>query len=364
VDQVVAGDVLSLFRRKRILLTGDTGFKGSWLGLWLSMLGADVVGYSLPPEIEKAHFVTSGIDGYIHHVDGDIRDLDALRQLFGEFQPEFLFHLAAQSLVGHSYRDPKLTFDTNIGGSVNILEMVRRTPSVRSAIYVTSDKCYQNKEWIWGYRENDELGGHDPYSASKAAAEVIFSSYYNSFLSGRQSLGIASVRSGNVIGGGDWSVDRIVPDAIKALLEGRPVVVRNPLSVRPWQHVLDPLFGYLFLSGRLYESPRRFSGSWNFGPEHRSIKTVLQLAEKIIFLWGHGELQVLEKKEGLHEATMLRLNVDKALSELQWVPLWDFDTAVGCTVEWYRCFRQSDATARISMEQIRKYMEDRNDRRC
>jgi CDP-glucose 4,6-dehydratase len=224
-------EISKVFSGKKVLVTGHTGFKGSWLSLWLNELGADVSGYALPPKHEDDHFNLLGLNKLIYHFEGDIRDLSSLQHVFDEVQPEFLFHLAAQPLVRYSYQEPKITFDTNIGGSVNILECVRNTPSLKSVIYVTSDKCYQNKEWVWGYRENDELGGRDPYSASKAAAELIFSSYVDSFFKNREGFGIASVRAGNVIGGGDWSLDRIVPDSIKSLKNGQPITIRNPLNV-------------------------------------------------------------------------------------------------------------------------------------
>jgi CDP-glucose 4,6-dehydratase len=359
---VVAGH-LSVFNNKRILVTGDTGFKGSWLCLWLHMLGADIIGYSLRPDNEACHFNTSELSKYISHIDGDIRDMESLKKVFRDFQPEFLFHLAAQSLVRASYSDPKLTFDTNVGGSVNILELVRDSSSLRSVIYVTSDKCYKNREWVWGYRENDELGGHDPYSASKAAAEIVFGAYYDSFFSKRLDLGIASVRAGNVIGGGDWSVDRIVPDTIRAILNNKPVIIRNPSSIRPWQHVIEPLYGYLLLAANLHANPKEFSGSWNFGPESLSIRTTRELAEKMISFWGKGEVRLKRKKGDLHESRLLRLYIDKAMTELKWRPKWDFNTTVKLTVQWYKYFSHSRSTLSISKEQINKYMEDCNDRR-
>ena len=257
---------LSIFSGKRVLVTGDTGFKGSWLCLWLRELQADVVGYALPPKTNEDLFNLLGLEKFIHHIAGDIRDLEGLQLVFDEFQPEYLFHLAAQSLVRLSYKEPKLTFDTNVGGSVNVLEAVRATTSLRSVIFVTSDKCYRNKEWIWGYRENDALGGHDPYSSSKAAAELVLSAYQDSFFNNRKALGVASVRAGNILGGGDWAKDRLVPDIIKSLRQDTPIILRNPGATRPWQHVLDPLFGYLLLASRLYTSPQAFAGPFNFGP--------------------------------------------------------------------------------------------------
>jgi len=354
---MVINDALSIFKGKRVLVTGDTGFKGSWLGLWLSELGADVLGFSLPPERGNDHFNEIGLDKVIKHIDGDIRDLAQLQSVFDEFQPEFLFHLAAQSLVRFSYDQPKLTFDTNVAGSVNILEAVRATPSLRSVIYVTSDKCYKNKEWIWGYRENDELGGRDPYSASKAAAEIVFSAYIDSFFSKQEGLGVASVRAGNVIGGGDWALDRIVPDSIKALQTKQPIILRNPSSTRPWQHVLEPLSGYLLLAAKLYESPKEFLGSWNFGPRGESIRTVEDLAKRIVSFWGEGELQVKAQDNAVHEARLLCLNCDKAQQSLGWHPRWDFDRAVDETVSWYKQVFFGEPGLTVSRRQIKDYME-------
>ena len=354
---MVTNEALSIFKGKRVFVTGDTGFKGSWLGLWLSELGADVVGFALPPERKNDHFNEISLDKVIKHVDGDIRDLAQLKRVVDEFQPEFLFHLAAQSLVRYSYDEPKLTFDTNIAGSVNILEMVRTTPSLRSVIYVTSDKCCKNKEWIWGYRENDELGGRDPYSASKAAAEIVFSAYMTSFFEKQEGLGIASVRAGNVIGGGDWALDRIVPDSIKALQANQPIVLRNPSSTRPWQHVLEPLSGYLLLAAKLYDNPKEFLGAWNFGPGGESIRTVNDLSERIVSGWGKGELKVNTEANAVHEARLLHLNCDKAQQSLNWHPRWDFDRAVDETVAWYKRVFLGEPALDVSRQQIKDYTE-------
>lgn len=348
---------LDFYKGKRVLVTGDTGFKGSWLSLWLRELGAEVAGYSLAPVAQDDHFNLLGLGNMIRHTTGDIRDLAALEAAFGDFKPEILFHLAAQSLVRVSYDAPKETFDTNVGGSVNVLEAVRKTPSLRSVIYVTSDKCYKNNEWLWGYRENDALGGHDPYSASKAAAEIVFSSYMDSFLARRKGFGAASVRAGNVIGGGDWSHGRIVPDCIRALLERKPVEIRNPLSTRPWQHVLEPLAGYLLLGARLCEDTKTFSGAWNFGPEDGSVRTVKELADRICERWGSGSVIVSADASGPHEAQLLRLNCDKARSVLGWRPRWGFATAVNETTDWYKEVSSGAAALAASRKRITDYME-------
>jgi CDP-glucose 4,6-dehydratase len=349
---------LSLYRGKRVLVTGDTGFKGSWLCLWLKELGADVVGYALPPQRDDDHFNLLGLDRVIHHVEADIRDLPSLQKVAGEFQPEFLFHLAAQPLVKFSYEQPKLTFDTNVGGSVNVLETALSTPSLRSVIYVTSDKCYKNKERTKGYQEEDELGGRDPYSASKAAAELVIAAYVESFFKNRKDLDVASVRAGNVIGGGDWSVDRVVPDNIKSLQANEPVRLRSPSATRPWQHVLEPLSGYLLLATHLYRQPKKFTGAWNFGPPGDAIHTVQDLAEKIISLWGKGKIEIDSQEHKKHyEAKLLHLNCDKAQKLLGWKSRWDFNRTIAETVAWYKSVAAGEPALKVSKQQIKAYQE-------
>jgi len=354
-------DSLDIFSGKKIIVTGDTGFKGSWLCMWLHLLGADVLGYALPPEHADGHFNAIKLGELIEHIDGDIRDLDLLRSTFQAFQPEFVFHLAAQPLVRLSYEEPKHTFSTNVDGSVNVLEAVRVTDSVRSLIYVTSDKCYRNNEWIWGYRETDELGGHDPYSASKAAAEIVFSSYSDSFFKANPILGTASVRAGNVIGGGDWSQSRIIPDCIRALRAKEPILLRNPGSTRPWQHVLEPVFGYLALAVRLYESPDQYSGAWNFGPCVQSIRPVQALANRVIDAWGSGEIKTDIDPNAPHEACLLQLNCDKANQLLEWFPCWNFDRTVDETIYWYKAFIDGKSAVEITTQQIKDYRMSQND---
>lgn len=356
---MVAKDFLHLFQGRRVLVTGDTGFKGSWLALWLKELGSDVVGYSLPSVQSEDHSHSVHLENLIHHVDGDVRDFSQLARVAEKFQPEFIFHLAAQSLVRTSYEEPKLTFDTNIIGSVNILEITRKLPSVRTLIYVTSDKCYQNQEWIWGYREGDPLGGRDPYSASKAAAEIVFEAYLRSFFKARPNLGVASVRAGNVIGGGDWAQDRLVPDCIRALESSRPVLIRNPTSKRPWQHVLEPLSGYLQLAAALHDDPKQYSGAWNFGPTKNSFRTVTELAQKVVAYWGGGEIMHHTESQAPHEASLLHLNCDKAHQILGWHPRWTFETAVGETVAWYKKQLEKGPMNSLSLKQIHQYTNTR-----
>lgn len=346
------------FRNKRILITGDTGFKGSWLALWLKTIGADVYGYSLPPENEHDHYNLIKLAEDIHHTDGNLLDIQWLSKQFDDIQPEIVFHLAAQALVRYSYDEPKLTFDTNVSGSVNLLEAIRKSKSVKSLIYITSDKCYKNKEWIWGYRENDELGGHDPYSASKAAAEIVFSSYFDSYFKHNSNIGVASARAGNVIGGGDWADDRIIPDCIRSLSKNLEIEIRSPLATRPWQHVLDPLSGYMLLAQKLYINPNQYSGSWNFGPSISSIKTVKELTENVISVFGKGAYNIGLTDGSKHEAGLLHLNCDKANNQLGWHPTWNFEQTITNTVLWYKNFLKDGLDPKkLSLNNINQFME-------
>ena len=347
---------LALFANKRVLITGHTGFKGAWLAYWLKEIGADVLGYALHPQEHQKLFGLLDLEKSITHHVGDVRDFSSLQRLFDSFQPEFCFHLAAQPLVRASYQDPRLTFETNIGGTINVLEIARQTPSLRALVCITSDKCYFNKEWVWGYRENDELGGLDPYSASKAAAEMVYQGYSHSFFSS-SICGTATVRAGTVIGGGDWSPDRIVPDCIKALSQHKPIVLRNPKATRPWQHVLEPLSGYLLLAANLYREPQSYSGSWNFGPRTDSVATVEDLAHKMIACWGSGEIQISGTPQDWHEAGLLQVNCDKAHQKLGWYPRWNFEQTVRHTMEWYKQADDGEAVRKITKSQIDQYVE-------
>lgn len=347
------------YKKKRVLVTGHTGFKGSWLALWLHELGANITGLALPPNTKPSHFELIGLADLIHHVEGDVRDLKAVKHAFDIAEPEIVFHLAAQALVRDSYDDPKMTFDTNIGGAVNVLEAIRQCPSVKTAIIITSDKCYHNKEWIWGYRESDPLGGHDPYSASKGAVEIVSAAYRRSYFDQKglgPHLGLATTRAGNVIGGGDWAKDRIIPDCIRALGKKQPIIVRNPDATRPWQHVLDPLHGYLFLATRLWENPDKFSGAWNFGPRTSDQITVRALADRFINTWGNGTIKTPHIKKAPHEAHLLNLNIDKAIFELKWQPVLDSSSAIDWTVNWYKSWYQAnDDWQNISTAQIKEF---------
>ena len=340
---------LALLRGKRVLITGHTGFKGSWLAHWLASAGAQVHGIALPPHTSPNLFVDLDLAQRIHSIICDIRNLEELERQFAAIQPEVVFHLAAQAIVKKSYLDPVGTFTTNVGGSLNILESVRRSPSVRAFVYVTSDKCYLNRELTRGYHEDDELGGTDPYSASKASAELLYHSYVRSFFAQNQSLGIASARAGNVIGGGDWSDDRLVPDCIRSLSSEAPIVLRRPEATRPWQHVLEPLSGYITLAGNLLTGNVVSGESWNFGPRENDVHTVADVATRCVSVWGSGSVVVDASQQTVHEATLLQLNCAKAANRLHWTPRWNYETTVDRTVEWYR--RRNIGTAVQSLVQ-------------
>lgn len=341
---------------RRVFVTGHTGFKGTWLMCLLREMGADIIGYALQPETEPSHFNLLNLASDIQHVEGDVRDRDRLEQTLKEFGPEFVFHLAAQPLVRRSYAEPALTIETNVMGSVNLMEAVRECPSVRALVMVTSDKCYENFEWVWGYREQDPMGGHDPYSASKGAAEVVFSAYQRSYFCHTEEMGAASARAGNVIGGGDWSADRIVPDCVKAIQQGDPISLRNPVATRPWQHVLEPLSGYLLLAAKLRQEPKRFAGSWNFGPSSQDVRTVHEVAARIVDRFGRGEIELGEADGRQHEAGLLQLNCDKAHQLLGWRPRWGVDRTIDATADWYReVLEDGAAAADMTFRQIREY---------
>ena len=334
------------YRGSNVLVTGHTGFKGSWLCLWLYLMGARVTGYALDPATDQDNFVLCGLRHRMVDIRGDIRDEARLKQVFDLYEPEIVFHLAAQPIVRRSYEIPEETFETNVLGTVRVLENIRLSHTVKTGIIVTSDKCYENREQIWGYREGDMLGGYDPYSASKGCAELVTASYRNSFFNARSGKYsgkyISSVRAGNVIGGGDWSQDRLIPDCIRALQSHRPIEIRNPESVRPWQHVLEPLYGYLLLAYKMTEQGTRYTGSWNFGPDFESTVPVGRVADMLVSLWGGGEWEDCSEHTALHEASLLSLDCTKAKVFLGWKPRMDLRQALEYTVEWYRTFRRED----------------------
>ena len=344
------------YQRKKVLVTGHTGFKGSWLSIWLKELGADVYGYALAPSSDADNFVTCNLTKEVDHFEGDVRDGNQLKSYFDQVQPDIAFHLAAQPLVLLSYQNPSETFETNLMGTVNFFEAVRQTHSVKAAVNITSDKCYDNKEWVWGYRENDPMGGKDPYSTSKGCAELITSAYISSFFNG-ESCYIASARAGNVIGGGDWAADRIVPDYFRALKAGKKLVIRNPNATRPWQHVLEPLSGYLNLGAALLLNGKSFMGGWNFGPEDSANYSVQDLIEKILLIDSSGGYTIPENINKLHEANFLKLDISKAVNRLNWKPVLSFDETVKFTVEGYQAEKQDPKSVLKSrIEQINAYI--------
>ena len=358
---MMAAPVEQFYRQRKVLVTGHTGFKGAWLTAWLKLLGADVTGFALPPETEPNLFTAARTGEDMAGVFGDVRDLASVSTVLAEHAPEIVIHAAAQSLVRRSYREPVETYTTNILGTVNILEAVRHTPSVRAVVIITSDKCYANREVSRGYREDDALGGHDPYSSSKAAAELVTAAYRRSFFAEKQSAAIASARAGNVIGGGDWSEDRLIPDIVRGISSGKPIIIRRPDSVRPWQHVLEPLRGYLMLAQRLFEQGNGFAGAWNFGPREQDALPVAEIARRIIARWGKGNLQIQAGPDPLHEAQTLTLNCEKAEKELDWRPMLTLDETLEWTARWYQSFYMDSRSGKsISEEQIEKYMKVTN----
>ena len=348
----------NMFQGKTVLVTGHTGFKGSWLCIWLKELGANIVGYALEPYTERDNFVISGLKDKIIHIIGDVGDYRKLREIFKKYRPEFVFHFAAQPIVRESYINPKETYDTNIGGTVNVLECCRITDSVRVVINVTSDKCYENKEWVWGYRENDPMGGYDPYSSSKGCSELITAAYRNSFFNPidfeKHAKSLSSVRAGNVIGGGDWQKDRIIPDCIRALENDKPIEIRSPHATRPWQHVLEPLSGYLLLASRMHKEPQVYCGAWNFGPKQDSIITVGEIADMIVAKWGSGSWIDQSDKSEPHEANLLSLDISKAKTYLKWTTAWNTETTIEKTVEWYKEYKRKNPFE-ICLAQISNY---------
>ncbi len=345
----------NIYAGKRVLITGDTGFKGSWLAIWLLELGAEVYGYALPPLTERDNFVKSGLASKIKHKDGDIRDAVVLLDYFDEVKPEIAFHLAAQPLVLESYNNPRYTFETNLIGTVNFFEAVRKTKSIKAAVNITSDKCYQNNEWVWGYRESDTMGGKDPYSASKGASEIITSSYLSSFFSNKDAANIASARAGNVIGGGDWAENRIVPDFFRAIINKETLKIRYPKATRPWQHVLEPLSGYLLLASKLYKQGKKFSGGWNFGPIGDAHYSVEKLISTMIKMMNEGKYEAIDNQPHLHEAHLLKLDISKAIYYLNWRPTLNFKETIEFTVDGYNIELRNKDVFASRIKQIRDF---------
>ena len=346
------------WKDKKVFLTGHTGFKGGWLSFWLASMGAKVAGYALAPNTTPNLFEVLAIDSLIEksHV-ADIRDLATLQKALSEAEPDVVIHMAAQPLVRYSYTNPVETYATNVMGTVHVLESVRSINSVRATVVVTTDKCYENKEWVWGYRENETMGGFDPYSNSKGCAELVTSAYRQSYFSNPNSINkVASARAGNVIGGGDWAEDRLIPDAIKAFAKNKPLMIRNPLATRPWQHVLEPLSGYLILAQALYEKGSAFASGWNFGPRDEDNRAVQEVVDLLISGWGDSACWEKEGSEQPHEANLLKLDCSKARTQLGWIPKWNLEMAAQKIVEWQKAFQAKDNMQEVTLAQINHYM--------
>ncbi len=329
----------AFWKGKRVFLTGHTGFKGAWLSVWLAEMGAELTGYALPPPTDPSLFVLAGLASRMTSVTGDIRDLPALEAAMAAAEPEIVIHMAAQPIVRLSYDDPLGTYETNIMGTAKLLDAVRRRPSVRAVVVVTTDKCYENREWHWGYRENEALGGYDPYSSSKAGSELVTASYRRSFFNpaeygSRHRVAVASARAGNVIGGGDWAKDRLIPDIVRSIAAGKKVTIRSPHAIRPWQHVLEPLSGYLALAQSLYERGCSHADAWNFGPYDSDARPVGWIVDKLCSSWPGARGFELDRNPQPHEASYLKLDCSKAIAELGWRPTWNLDTTLEKIVEW------------------------------
>ncbi len=339
---------------KRVFVTGHTGFKGGWLSLWLQSLGADVCGFARASVTGPALFEVASVSRGMRSEIGDIRDYDRLKSVIKSFQPEIVLHLAAQPLVLRSYQDPIETYSTNVMGTVNLLEAVRKVGTVKAVVNVTSDKCYENREWVWGYREGEPMGGFDPYSNSKGCSELVTSAYRRSFYTAA-GIALATARAGNVIGGGDWSEDRLIPDILRAFELSEPVTLRNPDAVRPWQHVLEPLCGYLALAEQLYGDPQSFAEAWTFGPNDQDARPVKWIVERMAEKWGNGASWRLDGSPQPHEAKHLKLDISKASHSLKWQPRWSLDAAIDRIVEWHRCWMEGADMASICADQIISY---------
>ena len=345
---------MKFWQGKKVLITGHTGFKGSWLSLVLQQAGADLIGFALPPPTNPNLFTLANISQGMTSLFGDIRDFDQVLAVFKQHQPEIVIHMAAQPLVRYSYKEPVETYATNVMGTIHVLEAARQTSSVKTIVNVTTDKCYDNKEWHWGYRENDRLGGYDPYSNSKACAEMVTSAYRTSYFNST-AIGLASARAGNVIGGGDWAEDRLIPDIIRACMAKSPVSIRNPNAFRPWQHVMEPLSGYLVLAEKLYENPSVYADAWNFGPDENDVQPVSWIADHIVKLWGEQAHWNLDQGSHLHEATYLKLDCAKSKSLLGWQPRWNLEKGLQETVNWYQAFSAGSDMRDKTIEQIRHF---------
>lgn len=351
----------NIYRNKKVFITGHTGFKGSWLSIWLQTLGAKVCGYSLKPNTNPSMYRELDIENKIEKsIIGNILDYEKLKDSINDFQPEIIFHLAAQPIVRLSYKEPKLTYETNVIGTLNVLEVARKCKSVKAFVNVTTDKCYENKEIARGYKEDEPMGGYDMYSSSKGCVEIMSSSYRRSFLQEEDSMSMATARAGNVIGGGDWAEDRLIPDCIRYINQNKAIEIRNPIAVRPWQHVLEPLSGYLLLGQKLLETGKDYAEGFNFGPKEESVLKVSEVAQKIIDNYNKGEV-IVHKKDNLHEANLLMLNIEKAKTVLNWTPTYTANEAIKETVEWYKHFYAKDTDMyQYTIQQIKNYSSKMN----
>lgn len=345
----------SFWESKRVLITGHTGFKGSWLSLWLQSLGANICGISLNPPTEPSLFIEAKVAKKMRHEIADIRDFTSINNIFKSFKPEIVIHMAAQPLVRLSYKEPINTYATNVMGTIHIYEASREARSVKAIVNVTTDKCYENYEWIWGYRENDRMGGHDPYSSSKGCSELISSAYIKSFLD-LEGIALATARAGNVIGGGDWAKDRLIPDVLNSLEKGETIQVRNPKSIRPWQHVLEPLSGYLLLAEDLFFNGKATSGSWNFGPKDEDAKSVQWIVENLSKKWNKNNKWKIQKGEHPHEANYLKLDISKAKNQLGWKPRWSLETSLDKISDWHQGWLAEENVQDICQKQIAEFM--------
>lgn len=348
---------IAFWRDKKVLVTGHTGFKGGWLSLWLQDLHAQVIGFSLPPQTCPNLFTVANIEKNMRSILGDIRNLSEIQDTLISYKPEIIIHAAAQSLVRYSYNHPIDTYTTNIIGTANLLEAARQVDSVKVIINVTTDKCYDNKEWYWGYRENDNLGGNDPYSSSKACAELVTTAYRQSYFNSI-GVGVATVRAGNVIGGGDWAQDRLIPDIIRNCLNNTTTTIRYPQALRPWQHVLEPLRGYLLLAQRLYENPIEYAEAWNFGPSIEDIKSVSWVVDQVITLLGNKGNWTIDRNTHPYEASILKLDIAKARTKLNWHPQWNLEKSLKETIVWYNAWHAGKDMYETTLSQIRNYIND------
>lgn len=347
----------SFWHGKRVLLTGHTGFKGSWLSLWLQAMGSELRGISLAPPTTPALFDVAKIAEGMDHQTADIRDFDKVNKLFAEFKPEIVIHMAAQPLVRLSYQQPIETYATNVMGTVHVLEAARHAGSVKAIVNITTDKCYENKEWLWGYREDEPMGGHDPYSNSKGCAELVSSAYRKSFLN-QAGIAMATARAGNVIGGGDWALDRLVPDVLRALEQNQPALIRNPHATRPWQHVLEPLSGYLLLAEHLYNDGLTYAEGWNFGPNEDDAKPVQWIVNKLCEAWANGAKWELQPGDHPHEANYLKLDISKAKQKLHWHPHWPLQTALHHITTWHQAWLAGENMRNYCLQQISQYQSE------